>query len=198
MSAQPTPVAPVQLEREAAPLLPRRLAPSAHGATRLPLRLLAATALACALACLLASHLVWNRTPSLPLGLYWLARGHRASRGDLVAFAVPASVRLLVHERGYLQDGALLVKPVVALAGDRVCTDAGTLTVNGVSLGEIRTSDVAGRPLPHVDVCNAIADRQLYVAGPDPRSFDSRVFGPIRLSDLQGTVTSLWTYPASF
>jgi len=194
MSSQPASAVPSHTVREIASPSGRSFGRSAGDAARLPLRLLAVSALASALACLGASHLIWNRTPSLPLGLYWLTRGHRAGRGDLVAFAVPASVRSLVHERGYLEDGAFLVKPVAALASDRVCTNGGTLTVNGALLGSIRSSDVAGRPLPHVDFCDAIADGQLYVAGGDPRSFDSRVFGPIHLSDLQGTVTPLWTY----
>ena len=57
---------------------------------------------------------------------------------------------------------------------------------------------VDSRPLPHVDFCDAIADSQLYVAGGDARSFDSRIFGPIRTRAVQGTVTPLWTYRASF
>ncbi len=165
---------------------------------RLQLFLVAVTAIASGLACLLASHLIWNHTPSLPRGLYWLARGHRPGRHDLVAFPVPQNVRRLVRERAYLETGAWLVKPVVALAGDRVCTDSGALTIDGIWFGSIRTADLAGRPLPQARICGAIAEGQLYVAGADPRSFDSRVFGPIRASDLQGTVTPLWTYSASF
>jgi conjugative transfer signal peptidase TraF len=165
---------------------------------RLQVHLVAVTALASGLACLLASHLIWNHTPSLPRGLYWLARGHRPARHDLVAFRVPENVRRLVRERAYLEEGAWLVKPVVALAGDGVCTDSGALTIDGVRFGSIRTTDSDGRPLPQAPICGAIADGQLYVAGADPRSFDSRVFGPIRVSDLQGTVTPLWTYSASF
>jgi|HubBroStandDraft_1064217.scaffolds.fasta_scaffold01951_11 type IV secretory pathway protease TraF len=83
-------------------------------------------------------------------------------------------------------------------AGDRVCTDAGGLTVNGLGLGPIRQTDLAGRPLPQVDICDPIANGQLHAAGADPRSFDSRAFGPIRSIDVQGTVTPPWIYQASF
>lgn len=154
-----------------------------------------ATGFASALACLLASHLLWNRTPSLPLGLYWLSRDAREpSPGTLVAFPVPVAVRDLVRARRYLPPRAWLVKPVVARAGDRVCTEGATLTVNGRPMGVIRTEDTAGRPLPHDTACGPVPAGWLYVASHYAQSFDSRTFGPIRTRDLRGTVTPLWTY----
>jgi conjugative transfer signal peptidase TraF len=155
------------------------------------------SALVSALACSVASHLLWNWTPSLPLGLYWLTRGAPESLAKmeaLVAFAVPAGVRDLVRERRYLPPGALLVKLVVATAGDRVCTEGGGLAINGEELGAILTEDSAGRPLPHYEGCRLVSDGWLYVGSRHPKSFDSRTFGPIRVSDIQGGVTPLWTY----
>ena len=165
--------------------------------SHLLVRLLGVTALVSALACLFAAHLLCNLTPSLPLGLYWMTRGAPralAKEGALVAFAVPAAVRDLVRERHYLPPGALLVKTVVATAGDRVCTEGGALTVNGKGLGAILTEDTAGRPLPHYEGCGAVPDGWLYVASHYAKSFDSRTFGPIRVSDIRAGVTPLWTY----
>jgi conjugative transfer signal peptidase TraF len=162
--------------------------------SRLYLRLLGATALASSLACVLAWHLVWNWTPSLPLGLYWLSRGAPATPGALVAFPVPAEVRDLVRERRYLPPGAMLIKHVVASPGDYVCTDAGSFTINGQELGAILTEDTAGRPLPHYEGCGPVPDGLLYVASHHAKSFDSRTFGPVPKADIRGTVTPLWTY----
>jgi conjugative transfer signal peptidase TraF len=165
--------------------------------SRFQLWLLLGAACSSALACILASHLVWNRTPSMPLGLYWLSRGAPPTRGRLVGFPVPADVANLVRGRNYLPPGAMLVKPVVATAGDRVCTAGGTFTVNGEPLaagGEILMADSAGRPLPHYEGCGPVPQGYLYVASSHPRSFDSRTFGPILASDVQGTVSALWTY----
>jgi conjugative transfer signal peptidase TraF len=161
------------------------------------LRLAVVTAIAVAVACRVASHLIWNRTPSLPLGLYWLSRGVPATAarpGTLVAFAVPDAVRRLVQERHYLPPAALLVKPVVATPGDRVCTTGQTFTVNGRSLGAILTEDTAGRPLPHYEGCGAVSDGWLFVASHYAKSFDSRTFGPLPDRAIRGTVTPLWTY----
>ena len=125
---------------------PRRAMMPARELSRLHLGLFAATAAAASLACILASHLIWNWTPSLPLGLYWLSRGGAPGRAALVAFPVPAHVRALVADRRYLPPRAMLIKPVVAVAGDRVCTERRTFTVNGERLGPIATEDSAGRP----------------------------------------------------
>jgi conjugative transfer signal peptidase TraF len=156
--------------------------------------LLAAWALVSCLAAVVASHLIWNRTPSMPLGLYWLTRTASCQRSDLVAFPVPASVRRLVHDRHYLPDGHMLVKPVVALPGDSVCTRDGFLAVNEQPIGAVLREDTAGRALPRYDVCGSVPPGQLYVASRNPRSFDSRTFGPVDLETVHGTVTPLWTY----
>lgn len=156
----------------------------------------AATALASALACLAGAHLLWNWTPSLPLGLYWVSptSSGRVNVGALVAFPVPAHVRALVLERRYLPPGALLVKPVVATAADFVCTEGGELTVNGAPLGAIATEDTRGRPLPHDERCGPVPEGDVFVASHFATSFDSRTFGPVPLADIRGTVTPLWTY----
>jgi conjugative transfer signal peptidase TraF len=154
----------------------------------------AATLLASALACLAGAHLLWNWTPSLPLGLYWVSGCGRVKVGALVAFPVPAHVRQLVLERRYLPPGALLVKPVVATSADFVCTEGGTLTVNGAPLGAIATEDTRGRPLPHDARCGPLPEGEVFVASHFPTSFDSRTFGPVPRADLRGTVTPLWTY----
>jgi conjugative transfer signal peptidase TraF len=156
----------------------------------------AATVLASAVACLAGAHLLWNWTPSLPLGLYWVspASSGRAKVGALVAFPVPAHVRALVLERRYLPPGALLVKPVVATAPDRVCTEGGELTVNGAPLGAVATEDTQGRPQPSDPRCGPLSEGEVFVASHFATSFDSRTFGPVPLTDIRGTVTPLWTY----
>ena len=153
-----------------------------------------ATACASALACLVGSHLLWNWTPSLPLGLYWISPRREPNVGALVAFPVPGGVRALVRERRYLPPGAVLVKRVVANASDDVCTEGGRLTVNGAPLGAIATTDTCGRPLPHDTRCGPLPSGVVFVASHLPTSFDSRTFGPVPLSELRGTVTPLWTY----
>jgi conjugative transfer signal peptidase TraF len=138
--------------------------------------------------------LIWNATASLPLGLYWRVRQPTTRHGDLVAFAVPQAVRGLVGERGYLPQGSLLVKPIAAAPGDRVCTRGGNLVVNGEAFGKVLTADREGRALPTDDTCGVLPAGQVYVASRTPGSFDSRTFGPVDVREVQARVVPLWTY----
>ena len=158
------------------------------------LSLVALCVLTTTLTCITASHLVWNRTASLPLGLYFRRTSDRVREGDLVALAVPARVRALVRERGYLPDTSLLIKPVAAVAGDEVCARWGVLFINGEPFGRILTHDSLGRSLPAFRGCGVLPDGWVFLASHHPRSFDSRSFGPVDIHALQGTVTPLWTY----
>ncbi len=157
-------------------------------------RLLALYAVTTSLACVVASHLIWNLTPSTPLGLYWISPGRRLRREDLVAIRVPEAVRALVHARRYLPDDYLIVKPVVALAGDWVCSRDNRLWINQDVFGPIATTDSAGRALPQFSHCGRLQADDAFLASHHPHSFDSRTFGPVDLRQIRGTVTPLWTY----
>jgi conjugative transfer signal peptidase TraF len=167
---------------------------SIHQLSRLYLKLIVASALSAGCACEVGAHLVLNRTDSLPRGLYWLTFTRDVHREDVLAFPVPENVRALVHERHYLPDGALLLKPAVAVGGDPICTHAGELRVNGQRYGVMREKDVEGRPLPSVSTCGPVADGYVFVASTHPRSFDSRAFGAVPLDSVRGIARALWIY----
>jgi conjugative transfer signal peptidase TraF len=141
----------------------------------------------------LAGRLTWNVTASLPRGLYAIDRGVGPARGDTVVFKVPVSVADLVLARRYLPDGAQLLKRVVAVAGDDVCLDGRLYAVDGQAIAAVRAEDSLGRPLPRYRFCGVVGSGEVYVATEAPRSFDSRYFGPVRVSDLT-VVKPLWTY----
>jgi conjugative transfer signal peptidase TraF len=156
--------------------------------------LLGASAALCSLTSLVMSHLLVNQTESLPLGLYWLTRQSNPDRGDIVAFPVPPAIRELALERHYLPAGNVLLKPVVAVAGDRVCTRDDVAYVNDAPIGDVLAADSSGRPLPHDDLCGPVPPGHLYVASHHPRSFDSRTFGPVDAATVRGKATPLWTF----
>ena len=151
------------------------------------------TAVAAIVVSIVASHLVYNATPSLPLGFYWMSRARAIRRSDVVAFKIPPNVERLVQERHYLPGNALLLKPVIAAAGDEVCTTDGILRVNGVIVGIVRTEDSGGHPLPHEPWCGPVPEDAVFVASPHPMSFDSRTFGLVPIRAVLGTVVPLWT-----
>ena len=172
----------------------RRRVHSSSNPGRVLFALLAAYVLSGALASLVASRLIWNGTPSLPLGLYLRVERQHPRAHDLVALRVPMNVRPLVHERRYLPDGSLLLKPVAAAAGESVCRRGDELLINGVVFGHVLSEDSAGRPLPSFGGCQVLGEHELFLASHHPRSFDSRTFGPVDDRALKGTVIPLWTF----
>lgn len=67
-----------------------------------------------------APRLVWNTSPSVPIGLYRVNPGAPARVGDMVLAQVPASWRALAAGRRYIPANVPLVKRVVAAAGATV------------------------------------------------------------------------------
>ena len=128
--------------------------------------------------------LLYNRTPSMPTGLY-VRVGRVPGRGDVIAFRLPRSAWEYARRRGEPTD-IVLLKHVLAVGGDRVSTTGGRLSVDGVDIGPIPAIDSAGRALPQWRGDRVLAVGELLPGSTLPRSFDGRFFGPIRLADVLG------------
>lgn len=89
-------------------------------------------------------------------------------------------------------------KPVLAMAGDTVDLDPRVITVNGRPIPDSETfmSDSRGRPLPHYPWGKYILkDGELWLFSPyQPRSFDSRYFGPVWESQVVAVAQPLATW----
>lgn len=141
-----------------------------------------------------------NVSPSLPLGLYLVAND---SRGKLVEFCPPEPFAKLAAARGYRHAGscpdgaAPLLKPVAAWAGDSVELTRAGISVNGHLLPRTAplSRDTRGRPLSSWPLRKYIvAPGTVWVASTfNPRSFDSRYFGPIRVDSIRNRVGPLLT-----
>ena len=154
------------------------------------------------------SRLRVNFTPSMPLGIYRLeplsATG--VARGMIVAVCAPDDAADLGRRRGYLSTGPcphdteLLLKIVAGVPGDDVAVSAEGVAVNGCSLPDSRpiASDRASRrmrPWPRGDYHLGRGEVWLYAG--NPRSWDSRYWGPAPLVDVQARVAPLLVAPAS-
>ncbi|ETX01009.1 MAG: hypothetical protein ETSY1_09165 [Candidatus Entotheonella factor] len=162
---------------------------------------LALAGMALLLAC---RDLRWNYSHSMPPGLWRFvdprfdpARG----RGQVVLFCPP---RTAVFEeakaRGYIPFGrcagglAPLLKPVVALPGDRVEIGA-EVWVNGVVVaGSDRlVRDRQGRAMP-VPRGGVVPPGYVWVVSIEhARSFDSRYFGQVSIARIEGVLEPFWT-----
>jgi conjugative transfer signal peptidase TraF len=141
-------------------------------------------------------HFVWNASASVPIGLYRIAPGRAVRPGVLVALRPGASLARFMAGRHYLESGAVLVKPVAAVAGETVCRRGGLVTIGGVPVAVALSVDSRHRPLPVWSGCRRLpVDAVFLLASAVPDSFDSRYFGPVPRRWIVGRAIALWTRP---
>ena len=145
-----------------------------------------------------------NATASMPQGIWQVeAPGALIGRGEIVSVCLPQSPALNeAAERGYIPAGICrgghepLVKPVAAVAGDRVTVTALGIAVNGEPIAQSAPldEDSAGRPLRPVPAgAYSVRTGEVWLlSGHDPRSFDSRYFGAVPVTNIQGVARPIW------
>ena len=141
-----------------------------------------------------APKLIWNASPSVPLGLYSIEPARHLEITDLVAVRTPEPLASFMAERRYLPRGVPLMKRVAGLTGQRVCRNGAYITIDGIDMGEALVRDRAGRALPSWQGCRRIADGEIFLmnwAAPD--SMDGRYFGPLATNSIIGRAIPLWT-----
>ncbi len=149
-----------------------------------------------------------NETPSVPTGLWRvLALDGPVKRGQIVSICPPsAPVFAEAQARGYLAKGRCpgglepLLKPVAAIGGDVVQQTPEGIAVNGALVPHslVLTADSQGRPLPALasDPRVIQKDEVFLLSGMNQRSFDSRYFGPLPVSAVEGIAIPVWTATA--
>ena len=156
---------------------------------------------------LMELDLRFNFTSSMPLGIYRLmpalANGE-FPRGTLVAACAPRIAAELGRRRGYLAAGRcaagteLLLKTIVAVSGDDVAISGNGVSVNECVLPHSRhlAFDAAGRALSRwPDGRYRLRRDQLWLYAANDRSWDSRYWGPVAVSDVTARVTPLFAAP---
>ncbi len=143
-----------------------------------------------------------NVSRSAPRGLYRILAAAPA-RGAFVAVCLPPDVARFGRARGYLGPGdcpggvQAAIKQLIAGPGDLVDVSPTSVGVNGRRLPNSATAavDSAGRPLPHVPWGrHPVPPAQVWVFGTgDPRSWDSRYFGPLGEAQIRATVAPVLT-----
>jgi conjugative transfer signal peptidase TraF len=138
---------------------------------------------------------------SMPRGFFLLLRSPGQPRPRLVLLCLPPELAELGRARGYLGLGtcpggaAAVLKPVVAVGGDRVSIGPEGVRVNGVLLPRSAplATDRAGRPLtvrwrgPAVLPPGSV----LVVSTFTERSWDGRYWGPLPESLVQARAVPL-------
>lgn len=141
-----------------------------------------------------APLLVWNASASVPTGLYAVRPAGDLAVTDLVVAQPPNPLASWLAQRGYLSKGALLIKRVAGLPGQKICRDGFTLTIDGLSMAEAQERDHLGRPLPQWRGCFVLLPGEIFLLNWDaPASLDGRYFGAFPISSVIGRAAPLWT-----
>lgn len=138
-----------------------------------------------------------NLSASMPRRLYLLDRWHDAPRrGAVIAICLPREAACSAARRGYLGPGecacntAPLIKKVAGLAPDLVEVRESGVLVNGDGLPHSarRARDGRNRAVARVPAgLYRLEPATVWLYGEsDPRSWDSRYFGPVPLAGLIG------------
>ena len=145
-----------------------------------------------------------NVTPSVPVGIWRvMPLSGKIERGQIVSICPPLNAGFIeARARGYLSKGRCpgglepMLKPVAAIAGDVIEQSPDGLVLNGVTLPDTAAlaADSSGRPLSSPRAARfAIADNEVFlVSTAIGRSFDSRYFGPLRLTAIEGLAVPVW------
>lgn len=140
-----------------------------------------------------APRLLWNASASLPIGLYRIDPGARATLGRAVAYRPTPAQTTLLARRGYLPEGVPLLKRVAAAAPSVVCRRGLDVSIDGRLAARARRADRAGRPLPAWSGCHRLHVSEVFLlASAAPDSFDSRYIGPVSRTRIIGPTTPLW------
>jgi conjugative transfer signal peptidase TraF len=144
-----------------------------------------------------------NTTNSIPVGLYWLT-AKPIEKGAYVIFCPPPSdVFDEAKWRGYFKSGfcpgkyQYLMKKVLAVKHDKVSVTELGVRVNGelLSFSAPLKADSTGRPLPILRAEYELGDTDLLLmTDVSQKSFDSRYFGLIPQSQIQGVICPIFTW----
>jgi len=142
---------------------------------------------------------MWNRTASIPVGLY-MRTIDEVHVGSTVTFPAPPIAREYAILRGGRGDATPFIKPLAAGPGDEICafeTETGKwLIVDNKVVLSIQSIDKQGNPLPNfmMDDCRKLGLNEWLPIGMHPDSFDGRYFGPITSEDIQGPYEPLMVF----
>jgi type IV secretory pathway protease TraF len=137
--------------------------------------------------------LIYNASPSQPLGLYRLLVGPQHV-SDRVLVRLPPPLAHLAARRGYLPPSAYLIKPVAAVGGDRVCRLGTHISLRGRIAARAMLRDRLGRALPMWQGCRRLQCGELFLLAAAPDSFDSRYFSAVAARAVMGRAALVWSF----
>lgn len=125
---------------------------------------------------------LFNHSPSVPVGFYIRDSGD-ATRGMFVTVRARDVAPIEAAAHHYDDEGDRFIKRLAAVAGQHVCSDGRSLSVDGVPVAMVQNR--AGAPPGWVG-CRTLASSEILLLGDSADSFDGRYWGPISDDLIEG------------
>lgn len=132
--------------------------------------------------------LIWNRTPSVPTGLYHVTNA-RPERGILVAYKPTDGERTWLTSQNIVGENWPLLKYIAALQGDRICWNNGHVYVNDRAAGQLKNTG----SYTQLSGCKELRSGDVFLLSPHPDSVDGRYFGVQKTRNIIGAAVPIWT-----
>lgn len=129
--------------------------------------------------------LIYNPSPSIPVGFYWRAAG-KPRLGDFVTVRAAAAAPVYARERDFTDRTDRFIKRIAATSGQRICAIGKGVSIDGARTVHRLSRDTVGRSLPAWSGCHILAKNEVFLLGDTEDSFDGRYWGPISVRDIDG------------
>jgi len=128
--------------------------------------------------------ILFNHSPSIPVGFYVRAEGP-IEPGALATVRASDVAPDEAQRRSYADAGDRFIKRVAAVGGQTVCGDGESVSVDGRVAASVYQS--SGRTAPRGWVgCRTLRANEVLLLGESPDSFDGRYWGPISTGLIEG------------
>ncbi len=135
-------------------------------------------------------RLIWNRTASAPIGLYWVTDGPITyDRWAVLSPKSDASEWAETH--GFVGEDWPLLKAIAGLPGDKICREDETILINDEVRALALEQDDLQRDLPVWSGCSVLAQDEIFLLNAHPKSLDGRYFGVTTIEDVDGVAVHL-------
>lgn len=141
------------------------------------------------------SFVFYNKSPSIPRGIYLRVPRLWVTSGDYVIYSPPSDVTDIAFNRGWIKSKKItFIKRVRGLAGDTYSADLTKgFCINNRFLGNIAIIDGKGRLMPMRLGEYHVPHNEFLPMGDNPASFDGRYTGTVPMDNIKAKVIPIFT-----